>query len=201
MSDDTYDFEIKQGATFNPVLTYQQPQFSVKTITGITKSGQAIVTAASHGVATDGLVWIVGVSGMDQINHRADKLQNPATGYLAYYVDGNTLRLNVDTSRFQAYTSGGELLYHPPYDLTGYTARMSIREDIDSASAVLSLTTENGGIALGGALGTISLLATEAQTAALTILTGVYDLELVYGSTVTRLLSGIIVVSQEVTHD
>lgn len=200
MSDDTYDFEIEQGATFSPVLRYQQPQFTVKTITGITKSGQGVVSAASHGITADGPVWIVGVLGMDQINHRADKLKNPASGYYAYYVDGNSLRLNVDTSRFQAYTSGGELLYHPPYDLTGYTARMYIREDIESADIILSLTTENGGITLGGTAGSITLLATATQTAALEILTGVYDLELVNGSTVTRLLSGIITVSEEVTH-
>lgn len=87
-----------------------------------------------------------------------------------------------------------------PVNLTGYTARMMCRESFDSETPFLTLTTENGGIALGGALGTIDILATAAQTAALTKLVGVYDLELVApGGQVYRKLQGSVTVSREVT--
>lgn len=86
-------------------------------------------------------------------------------------------------------------------NLTGYTARLNVRETYASASAILTLTTENGGITLGGSAGTITLSASATTTAALTApFSGVYDLELVSGGgVVTRLLEGVATVSPEVT--
>lgn len=84
-------------------------------------------------------------------------------------------------------------------DLTGYTARMHIRTNLDADDAFITLTTENGGITLGGEEGTITLLISATDTAAITYATGVYDLELITGSTVTRLLQGQVDISKEVT--
>lgn len=85
-----------------------------------------------------------------------------------------------------------------PVDLTGYTARLQLRKT-PSSPITLSLTTENGGITLGGAAGTIDLAVTATASAALAADVYVYDLELVNGSTVTRLLEGSATVSREVT--
>lgn len=74
-------------------------------------------------------------------------------------------------------------------DLTAYTARMSVRRGPTSAE-VVSLTTENSRIALGGTEGTVTLSMTAAETAALPAGEYVYDLELVSGGSVTRLLEG-----------
>ena len=77
---------------------------------------------------------------------------------------------------------------------------MMLRDAVESTSPFLTLTTENGGIALGGSAGTITLTISAAATAALTAASGCYDLELVSGSgLVTRLLQGRVVVSREVT--
>ncbi len=84
-------------------------------------------------------------------------------------------------------------------NLSGFTARMQVRADVESTGTVLSLTTENGGITLGGAAGTVVLLATATQTAAITAGDYVYDLELVSGSVVTRLVQGSFLVRPEVT--
>lgn len=85
-------------------------------------------------------------------------------------------------------------------NLTGYTARMMARTHVDAPTPFITLTTENGGITLGGAAGTITLLMTAAATAALTDTVGFYDLELVSGGgTVTRFLQGIVTVSREIT--
>ena len=85
-------------------------------------------------------------------------------------------------------------------DLTGCTARMHIRPEVQSPRLFQELTTENGGIALGGADGTVALYLTDVQTAQMTWVSGVYDLELVFGNgEVRRLLYGTVTVSQEVT--
>ena len=84
-------------------------------------------------------------------------------------------------------------------DLTSYTARMQVRNDYQSTTVVLDLTTENGGITLGGALGTITLTASATAMADIASGTYVYDLEMVLGSVVTRLVQGSFAVNVEVT--
>jgi hypothetical protein len=85
-------------------------------------------------------------------------------------------------------------------DLTGYTARMQLRDKVASTTILDELTTENGGITLGATLGTIALLFTATQTAAMSYTKAVYDLELINTtSVVTRLLQGSVEVSKETT--
>ena len=89
-----------------------------------------------------------------------------------------------------------------PVDLTGCTARMQFRAEIAATTPLITLTTENGGITLGGALGTIELVITATATAAITWTTAVYDLEVVFASgDVWRLVYGPVTVSLEVTRD
>lgn len=126
-------------------------------------------------------------------------------------------------SYVHTHLSGGS-----PVDLTGYSARMAIKRDVQaSAEAYLSTGADaNGGsIALGDEAGTITLSMTAAQSAALggsmlnwhwmdeAGLTGerktqghdkelrfIYDLEIVSGAgAVTRVLEGRVIVSREVT--
>lgn len=87
-----------------------------------------------------------------------------------------------------------------PVDLTGCTARMQARERVSSATVLLELTTENGGILLGGTAGTITFFMDDVATAALSWSAGVYDLEIVLANgDVRRLLAGAVVVLPEVT--
>ena len=84
-------------------------------------------------------------------------------------------------------------------DLTGYTARMHIRDKVSSASTLLELTTENSGIVLGGVAGTINIIITASASTSATWTSGVYDLELVSGSYVKRMLQGNVTLDPEVT--
>lgn len=87
-----------------------------------------------------------------------------------------------------------------PVNLTGCTARMQIRAKLESTAPLLSLTTENGGISLGGTAGTVELLIDADDTTAITWKAGVYDLEIVFaGGEVRRLMYGSVTVSPEVT--
>jgi hypothetical protein len=82
--------------------------------------------------------------------------------------------------------------------LDGYTARMQIRASVDADEPLLTLTTENGRIAINAELGQIGLRLEVADTTALE--SGVYDLEIIAPSgEVTSLMAGTVRVSPEVT--
>lgn len=85
-------------------------------------------------------------------------------------------------------------------NLTGYTARMQIRADINATDVLLELSTANGKISIDGPAGQIKPVLTDVETAALTWISGVYDLELIAPSgDVQRLLKGPVEVDPEVT--
>ena len=89
-----------------------------------------------------------------------------------------------------------------PIDITGCTARMQVREEVESTAALLELTTENGRIALGGTAGTVDMLVDADTTAAITWSGGGFDLEIMHpGGGVKRLAPGSLCVSPEVTRD
>jgi hypothetical protein len=84
-------------------------------------------------------------------------------------------------------------------NLTGYTARLQARVDVQDTTTVLSLTT-GAGITLGGAAGTISIDQTAVQTTTLPAGQYIYDLELIASNAaVTRLVQGELNISPEVT--
>ena len=89
-----------------------------------------------------------------------------------------------------------------PINLSGYKARMKVRKSY-AGPAVLELSSDDGDIVLGGALGTIVLSASSEKTGqigidvtSLILNSGkpcqkmVWDMELDLDGTVTRLLQG-----------
>ena len=77
---------------------------------------------------------------------------------------------------------------------------MQVRPNVASSTVLLDLTTENGGIALGGINGTVSVHATAAMTQLVTGKSAVYDIEIIApGGAVKRLIMGTIAISPEVT--
>lgn len=86
-----------------------------------------------------------------------------------------------------------------PIDITGFSARMDIRDEIDDAAVILSLVSPTD-IVLGDAAGTIQLIIVDSVTEAFSFDDAVYDLELVSGGgVVRRILRGNITLSKEVT--
>jgi hypothetical protein len=87
-----------------------------------------------------------------------------------------------------------------PVDLTGFTADMQIRQNVQSTTILYEASTTNGAIVLGGTAGTITLTIPAASSSGFTWNKGVYDMNLTSsGGVVTRLLQGAVVVSPEVT--
>lgn len=186
-----HDLRIEQGATLRDTLRLMQPRYEYRPITSI--GGSPLRLTVDHGLPGDWLAWVEGVSGMQGVN-RAPRTEKP---HRVKVIDPATLEINA-LSAFGLTPSGGQLIYKPPVDLTGATARMQIRAQLGGA-VLLELTTENGALAINS-LGTITRTLSAAQTAALTWTDGVYDLEVQFpDGTVQRYLQGAVTVSREVT--
>lgn len=205
------DYSVQQGATFSLVLSWQQNSLVIVPVQAITKSTRArITTTTPHAVPNTGdwPVFVRGVGGMTRLNHKAaDVEDDPASdaAYRAKVIDATTIEVSADTIDSASYTSGGEIVFRPAVDLTGYTARMHIRRSVSAADTLLELssaapTAGGSTITLGGALGTVEVKISAEDTAAITWTSAVYDIELEAASgEVTRVLSGKLVVSREVT--
>lgn len=193
------DLVIEQGKTFSKTLRWETGPVVYKPITGITQAAPARITSAAHGLVNGWRVAVVSVKGMTQIN--ASSTPPKAKDYTkATVIDSNTIELNaVNAADFKAYTSGGYLQYNTPVDMTGYSARMAIKDKI-GGTVLLSLTTVNNRIVLDNAAKTIRLLIAATDTAAITWTKGVYDLEMVSAAgEVASLMSGSVSVVKEVT--
>lgn len=87
-------------------------------------------------------------------------------------------------------------------DLTGYSAKMQIREYYSSSTPVLELSTTDGSITLGGTSGVVTVTASDEATRDIAIDSGVYDIELYSPlGTTKRLIQGKVTISPEVTRD
>lgn len=84
------------------------------------------------------------------------------------------------------------------WNLTNYTATMTVRPFVGSTTTTVLATNTNGKIALGGAAGTVTVTLSAATTDAITAGKYVYDLVLNSGTVVTRLLEGKFVVTPSV---
>lgn len=84
--------------------------------------------------------------------------------------------------------------------LTGFTARMQVRATQASPDVLLALSTADATIVITPNAGKVTLSLSSTATAAIAWRRGKYDLELVSPTgVVTRLLSGTIEVSREIT--
>jgi len=78
-----------------------------------------------------------------------------------------------------------------PVDLTGATAYLNVLPTSGTAP-LLSLTTENGGLTLGGSSGTIAVAVSVEQSAALSIVSANYELHVVIGATNYWIMRGLL---------
>lgn len=78
-----------------------------------------------------------------------------------------------------------------PKDLSGYSAKMQVRAEPNSSVLIELTSTPAAGITVTGVSGTIGIVMTAAETAALTFQHGIYDVMLTSGAgVVTYLLRG-----------
>lgn len=193
------NYKVYQGSTFNELYRWESETKVYEPIATIQKSAPCVVTTQSASQIPPGWrVRIVGAGGMREIN-----TVNPDDYYIATAVSGTSITLNqVNSLQYNTHTGGGVIEYSQPVDLSNYSARMQIRETIDSNVVIHEATSANGQIILNNTYKTIQVLIPATATAQFNFTTAVYSLELYTSSgLVTQFLTGNLSLVPEVTRD
>lgn len=192
------NYKIYQGSTFEEAFRWESETKVYHEITAIAKSAPCVISLTQVPQMPIGWrVRVVGVNGMKEINNTGD----------GYYIVTNvnsidkTVELNqVNSMSYTTYTSGGVVEYGAPVDLTNYSARMQIRESIDSSTIIHSATTENGQIVIDNTTKQITITIPASATTNFSFATAIYSVEL-YTATgkVVPFLAGNLTLVPEVT--
>lgn len=178
---------IPNNAEFHKVLRWMQPLRTYKPITGATQAAPCVLTVTAHAIPDGWPFWVESVKGMVELNRpyvvpadpcNCDSEEVKNKPYRATVRSANSIEINnLNALDFHAYLSGGTIMYFAPYDMAaGTTAELQIRSTASSSTALVTLTTENGGIVIDNVLKTITLIMTEEQCAAYKTAEAVYDL-------------------------
>jgi hypothetical protein len=112
----------------------------------------------------------------------------------------NKISINqVNSLGYNTYTSGGVVEFNQPIPLTGFAARMQIRESVDSTTVIHEATTQNNQIVLDDTNKTIQITLLANVTQNFNFATAVYSLELYNGNNVIPFINGNLTLVQEVT--
>lgn len=174
---------IQMGKTFTLPVRWETEPIIRKPITAISfASGAPRLTVTGHGIPDGWRVLVTRVKGPTQIN--AQSCPPRASDYvIATVINSNTIELNSVTPvdcqgrEWPAYVSGGFVEFYTPVDLTGCTARMSIKDKIGGTELMSS--DDAIAIDIDAAAHLITIAIEAADTAAITWKKGVTDLELI----------------------
>jgi hypothetical protein len=86
-----------------------------------------------------------------------------------------------------------------PWNLTNYTATMTVRPFVGASTTTVVASTTNGRIVLDGGNGRVTVTLSDTVTGAIAAGRYAYDLVLDSGSVVTRILEGKFIVTGAVT--
>jgi len=189
------NYKIYQGSTFQEVYRWETQTKVYVPIQSISKAAPCVITTSQNHVMPN--LWrfkVVGAGGMKEINTLGD------TYHVATATTQNTITLNqVNSLQYSNYTSGGVVEYNDAVDLSTYSARMQIRETVDSPNVIYSATSQAGQIVLDNTYKTITITILGNITSQFNFTTAVYSLELYNGNNVVPFLVGNLTLVPEVT--
>jgi len=169
------NYKIYQGSTFQESYRWESETKVYEPIVVVSKSAPCVIaTASTHSLPAGWRFRVTGVGGMKEINSVGDSY------HLATSVGASTITLNqVNSTQYSNYTSGGIVEYNQPVPLQAYSARMQIRETVESPVALYSTTSGPGGnIVIDLTLSTITITIPASVTQNFSFSTAVYSLEL-----------------------
>lgn len=170
------DLPIVRGKTFEYAFLYADDLLIYKPITGMPSAAPVRLTVPNHGIPEG---WPVAVSGV-----RQPRELNTEAGALLFarVLDDSTIELNtVDAATLRPFVVSGSVVFNTPVDLTGWTARATVRERVGGQELLRwSTDTQDAGaqlITIDVAHSAFILHIDAATTAALPWSRGVWEME------------------------
>jgi hypothetical protein len=191
------NYKLYQGATFQETYRWESQTKVYTPISQISRSAPCVITTTTPSNLPVGWRFrVVGAGGMKEINTTSEDSYYIATG-----VTGNEITINqVNSLGFTTYTSGGVVEYNDWVGLNNLTARMQIRETVESPTVIYQCGTQTGEIVIDQTYKTITITIPASITEDFTFETAVYSVELVdQQGIVTPFLTGNLVLVKEVT--
>lgn len=169
---------VRIGAANDIPIRVESDTLTYATITGMSKSAPLRITAPSHGLPNGWRACVQNAIGMTEINVNDPIRDGDLRRVLK--VDANTIDFpGVNASGWRTWTSGGQVAYYAPYDLSGFSsARMDVKDAIDG-SALASFSTSAGTLQIDSQNQVLWLHLTVAQASALPAGNHLFDIELV----------------------
>jgi hypothetical protein len=167
------NYKIYQGSTFQETYRWESETKVYAPISAIAKSAPCVITTTSAHTLPVGWRFKVAGGGMKELYPTSDTY-HIATGTTSTSVTVN----QINSLAYTAYTSGGVIEYNQPVDLANYSARMQIRETVDSPTIIYEASTANTQITLNNTSKTITITILGNQTQLFSFSTAVYSVEL-----------------------
>lgn len=195
MTAENFNLVIEQGTTLVEKFNWYGGGRVDHEIDSVAVGCPTRITISAHGLpaGADTPIYIDDVEGARNLNTKGKEV-------IATYVGANDFDVLTNTRGDTYKANTGCIYYFAPKSLTGWTARMDIRDAIDDTTTLVSLTSAGGDIVINTATAEIQITISATVTAGLDFTEGVYDLELEDGSgNVTRLIEGKVAFVKEVT--
>jgi len=185
----TLTLSLRLGATADIPIRVESDELTFAPITAMTKSAPVHIASTGHGIPDGWRAAVLNAGGMTELNGTWNAIRDSDFRRLAV-IDVNTIAFpGVTSAGFRTYTSGGELAYYAPKDLSSYTgARMDIKRAVGGA-VLASLSTTDGTIEIDAPNGAVWLHVTPTTLVELAACDYVFDIELVDGADVLALCS------------
>lgn len=191
------NYKIYQGSTFQESYRWESETKVYVPIQAVQKSAPCVITTQlAHELPQGWRFRVVGAGGIKELNSVGENY------YLATDVTSTTVTINqVNSLQYTTYTSGGVVEYNQPVPLGNYSARMQIRETVESSDVLYSTTSGAGGhLSFDLTLSTINVSIPASITQDFDFATAVYSLELYeVGGLVVPFLTGNLTLVPEVT--
>lgn len=193
-----HDLYIKQGSIYEEGFHWYGGGIACADIDSVTVGCPTNVRVTGHGLPSlsDTPIYIRNVQGARALNTG----KNECDMVLATYADADNFTVKTDTGHQRYKAGSGSIEWYMPKPLTGWSARMQIREKLGDDTPLVSITSAAGDITISIPDARIVFTIDTATTEGLDFIEGVYDLELVNpAGEATRVLEGKVFLSKEVT--
>jgi len=173
------DINIVRGKTFEFAYRYAESDLVYLPITGMANVAPVRLNLPAHGIPDGWPIRVECLKFPEELNNRPDG-EEPY--YFAKVVDESIIELNsVNAYCWKPYVSGGLVVFNRPSDITGFAARMTIKDRV-GGKVLLKLSSDplsepDGSITIDIGLSAFIAKLSAETTEAIDWRKAVYDIE------------------------